>query len=320
MEGSLDNCSEQNETSTIQQWRSVSAGRSIVHVPVTSLQPADSPRISGESPAHVRRLVESEGPFPPIIAHRQTMKVIDGMHRLRAAAIRREDTIEVEFFDGSESDAFALAVHANISHGLPLSLAERKSAAVRLIESHPEWSDRLIATTAGLSHKTVGKLRRRATGDGPQLHERMGRDGRLRPFDGAESRRAAADLIRRAPNTSLREIARATGLSPGTVRDVRARMRRGEAPVTPVRRTHHPGSDTVQKLRNDPALRFSEKGRALLERLTVWLRGVDECERLLDDLPDHCAGAVSKLARQNAENWSALAERLEQRVGSGTSH
>ncbi|KZM69858.1 hypothetical protein AWN90_04415 [Nocardia terpenica] len=150
--------------------------------------------------------------------------MIDGAHRLQAARAMKKRTIEVKFFDGTEADAFVLAVQANVAHGLPLSLAERKAAARRLIASHPGWSDRLIADAAGLSHKTVGALRRRSGGEVPHLNGRVGRDGRLRPLEIAEARRTAEEFIERNPQASLREISKRTGISVGTAKAVRDRM------------------------------------------------------------------------------------------------
>lgn len=46
-----------------------------------------------------------------------------------------------------------------------VSLAERKTAAARIIELHPRWSDRVMAVAAGLSPKTGAALRRPATGE-----------------------------------------------------------------------------------------------------------------------------------------------------------
>lgn len=94
-------------------------------------------------------LAAVEAKLPPIIVHRATMRVIDGMHRLAAAKLRNDETIEVRFFEGTEQEAFVLAVKANISHGRPLSLTDRTSAAERIIVSHPAWSDRAIAVAAG---------------------------------------------------------------------------------------------------------------------------------------------------------------------------
>jgi DNA-binding CsgD family transcriptional regulator len=160
------------------------------------------------------------------------MRVIDGMHRLRAAELRGDRTIDVEFFDGPEDDAFIAAVRANIAHGLPLTLADREAAATRILASHPQHSDRSIAQISGLAASTVREIRRRtASGTEGVGTVRVGRDGRVRPLNSAEARRLASDAIAERPHASLREIARAAGLSPSTVRDVRERMRRGEDPV-----------------------------------------------------------------------------------------
>jgi hypothetical protein len=131
-------------------------------VPIASLLPANSPRIEGENAEHVRTLAELDGATPPIIVHRPTMRVIDGMHRLHAT-LRGHDTIDVRFFDGCERDVFVLAVELNSRHGLPLSPADRATAAARVLSSHPHWSDRVITSLTGLSAKTVASIRQRST-------------------------------------------------------------------------------------------------------------------------------------------------------------
>jgi len=163
------------------------------------------------------------------------MQVIDGMHRLRAAVIRGESKIWVRFVDCDEKDIFVIAVQANTAHGLPLSLAERKRAAARIIGLYPHWSDRLIASASGLSHKTVGAIRGPATGENSQLQARTGHDGRVRALSSAVGRMAAANFLQANPGASLQQVANAVGISPGTARDVRDRLARGQDPVLPER-------------------------------------------------------------------------------------
>lgn len=206
------------------------------NVRLSALCVSDSPRLEGECTEHIRTLLESDLPFPPITVHRQTMRIIDGMHRFRAAQLRGDTEIEVEYFDGAEPDAFILAVESNVRHGLPLSLADRKAAAARIVLSHPQWSDRTVALAVGLSHKTVGAIRTRPTGEDSQLCARLGGDGRIRPVDGANGRRRAGQLLRNDPETSLRQVAKAAGISATTARDVRDRLSRGENPVLPRQR------------------------------------------------------------------------------------
>ncbi|UWS69865.1 ParB/RepB/Spo0J family partition protein [Streptomyces noursei] len=253
-------------------------------VSVASLVATGSPRLAGEDAEHAHTLSQSEAQLPPIIVHRSSMRIIDGMHRLRAAILRGRDEIDVQFFDGSEKDAFVLAVESNVQHGLPLTLSDRTAAAGRIVKSHPEWSDRAVAAATGLAAKTVAAIRRRsATEEVPQLHTRIGRDGKARPVNSAEGRRLASTLLMEKPDASLREVAKAAGISTGTVRDVRQRLQRNENPVPPRQRraelnaaqeveipaTMDGGTSTAigaldqktatQALTRDPQLRMSEE-------------------------------------------------------------
>lgn len=311
----------------------------VVTVPICSLVPSDSPRLSGENTEHARVLAESETPLPPIIVARATMSVIDGMHRVRAALLCGQENIDVQFFDGDVRDAFVLAVKANIAHGLPLSLADRTAAAARIISSHPHWSDRAIASATGLAAKTVGAIRRRCTVEDPQCNTRIGRDGRVRPLNTAEGRRIASELLADRPDASLREIARAAGISLGTAYDVRERLRHGKNPVplkqrdrkllkdrpkrdeSATRRDSLPAVKTtirdrvsiLNNLRIDPSLRFAHAGRVLLRLLHVLTIGTREWEQLIDHVPVHCAPMVSDAARACADAWQEFAEQLERR-------
>ncbi|MFE7189578.1 hypothetical protein [Kitasatospora sp. NPDC057541] len=202
-------------------------------VPVGALLPADSPRSAGEDPHHTQLLAQSGAVLPPITVHRGSMRVVDGMHRLRATVARGEDLIRVRFFEGTACEAFLLAVRENTAHGLPLSLSDRAAAASRIIRSHGTWADRAIAETTGLSARTVREIRRVTLDEADQPAVRLGRDGRTRPLNSARGRVLAGRLIAEMPTASLRQIAELAGISPGTVRDVRARIDRGEDPVPP---------------------------------------------------------------------------------------
>ena len=307
----------------------------IVQLPVGSLLIADSPRVAGENQEHVEALAAAETRLPPIIVHRATMRVIDGLHRLKAAKLRGADTIEVRFFNGDEADAFVVAVKSNIAHGLPLSLADRKRAAARIITSHPQWSDRMIASVTGIAAGTVADLRKQVAGDAAE-DSRIGQDGRVRPIDGAAGRRLAGELITQNPALSLRQVARVAGISPETVRDVRNRLSRGEDPVPEQRRgpgggramrrngharsariNHAIAQDpamVVERLRSDPALRFSDSGRNLLRLLDIHTVRADEWNKIIDNVPPHCGHIVAQLARDCAEMWAEVASRVEDQV------
>ena len=305
-----------------------------VTVPIKALRASDSPRLGGEDTSHVRLLAESGATLPPILVHRGTMRVIDGMHRLRAAERRGDDTIRITFFDGSEQDAFLVGLAENVRHGLPLSLADRKAAATRVITFHPEWSDRAVASIAGLSHKTVGVIRRRLAGEIPQSDRRVGRDGHMHPVAGTvQGRRIAGQVIADNPTASLRHIANVARISTETARDVRARVREGRDPALPARRSpaapaaftgspsdappdaavRHLASQpgVLQNLRGDPTLRFSSTGRALLRLFALHTMPTDGWSALADVIPPHRRQAVADAANECARAWEMFAEQLE---------
>lgn len=308
----------------------------IHRVAISALRAADSPRQLAEDTDHARLLAESGADLPPIVVNRRTMRVIDGTHRLRAATLRGEATLEVRYFDGTDDEAFLLAVRANITHGLPLSLAEREAAAVRILASHPEWSDRAIAMVAGLAARTVGEIRRRGGDIAAGPDARIGRDGRTRPLDASRGRLAASDLIASRPEASLREIARIAGISPATARDVRERLARGDDPVPDrMNRDSRRGSSTsgdvrtgtedrqscertrravLQDLSADPSLRFTDRGRNLLRFLFAHAAQLDAWRKVAALIPAHSGYMVARLARECATEWLEFAEHLEEQA------
>jgi hypothetical protein len=308
----------------------------VCSVPINVLLASDSPRLDGESAEHIRLLAESDANLPPILVHHATMRVIDGMHRLQVAALRGESEINATFFDGDETDAFILGVTTNVTHGLPLSLADRRSAAQRVIRLRPQWSNRRIASTTGLSPNTVGAIRRHHAVQNAQLDARIGQDGRVRPVNSRTGRTLAGELMRKRPDASLREVAEVTGISPETVRDVRQRLNRGDDPIPAQRRANDQWDDQARRanppagavqvraragnqtsnlrsLKKDPSLRFSEAGRALLRLLDTNTIDAEQWAQIVDNLPAHCANTVLCLARDCAETWQTFVKELELR-------
>jgi ParB-like chromosome segregation protein Spo0J len=307
---------------------------------IETIQEADSPRIHGIDEGHVRVLCEIEA-LPPIILHRESLRVIDGMHRLRAAILAGRKYIQAVLFSGSDAEAFTVAVEANIRHGRPLTLDDRRSAAHRIIVERPELSDRAIASTVGLAAKTVAGIRAEVGGPGAVQGTRIGKDGRVRPLDITAARLEAARIVTERPNAPLREIAREAGLSVGTARDVRDRLRRGDQPlptggssrteqavrttdgpdarVSPIDRLRRPRlparsadkAPILASLAKDPTLRYSAAGRWLLRWLRVKELKREELVEVSSVVPGHCAMSVAALARSCAEAWTLLAETLE---------
>jgi ParB-like chromosome segregation protein Spo0J len=307
-------------------------------VPVRELLSSDSPRINGENEQHIHMLAQLDGPLPPILVHRGSLRVIDGMHRLRAAQLLGNEAIEVRFFDGTEDEAFIAGVKANTEHGLPLTLADRETAASRIIALYPERSDRWIASITGLAPGTISTVRHRSTDSNDLAKRRIGRDGRMRPLDGADGRRTAMKAIAERPDASLREIARIAGVSPGTVRDVREKMTHGEDPVSrklsaSSSRKQLPNDDGIRekrkaealvsevedqrtlllKLQRDPSLRFNEAGKRLLRWLDTQLHGPSETVHLVETIPPHCVYLIAAIAQCCADEWLQAARTLQQR-------
>jgi hypothetical protein len=316
----------------------------VATVPIVSLRPADSPRLNGEDKGHILRLAQMDTPLPPILVDKRTMRVIDGMHRLIAASLQGREAIDVVFFDGSEADVFLRAVQENVTHGLPLSQADRRAAAKRIIASHPNMSDRAISQVAGLAAKTVATIRKHSA-DVPESNGRMGMDGKVRPLDYMEGRKRAAQMFTQQPDVSLRTVARSAGISPATALDVRKRLQRGEVPApekpkTPARvvaigegakqitPASHPGPQpafrssptsqmptaAVEKLLRDPSLRNNEHGKEMLRLLYANAIGAEQLPDVAAAVPPHCVTIVVRLARQYAEMWRDFATELDGRA------
>nr|WP_253268029.1 hypothetical protein [Streptomyces asoensis] len=159
--------------------------------------------------------------------------------------------------------------------------------------------------------------------DGPDTVVRVGRDGKVRPLNSTDGRARAARLIAENPRASLREIAIDAGVSPGTVRDVRMRLMRGDDP-TAVRqdapaKAEKNATETpdviLEKLLRDPSLRHNEAGRHLLRLLQFHAKG----DWIISAVPPHCTPLVADLAAHYGRMWLEFAQALEGRERPETS-
>ena len=320
-------------------------GDAVSMVSVSDLVWSDSPRLAGENEEHIQRLAETDEPLPPILVHWPSMVVIDGRHRLRAARARGQSAIAVRFLDCGPDEIFVEKVRANVAHGLPLSLADRKAAVERVLTTHPHWSDRKIAAVTGLAHKTVGRARRGLAEQLPEATTRVGRDGYVRPL-GRGGRERAAEIVRRHPDASLRTVARAAGVSVGTVHSVRREVNGQDTAAPPARgsgrdpepvaelvrcaeqppvRLRHPAvpanapdiadgqwASLMRRLRADPSLRFTEAGRALLQLFGSHSIAGGGWRRLSDSVPAYWAPSLADRARELASAWQQFAAHLDE--------
>lgn len=283
---------------------------------------------------HVAALVESGGEWPPITVTGIEGHIIDGHHRASAARRLGWETIPavVVEVDHRSVEGLELATKANIEHGLPLSLAERKSIAARFAKE-TDWSDRRIAAACGLTHKTVADHRpRRAGGENaPPARPRVGADGKAYPTpdQAVERRQAAAREVEAKPTASDREIAQRIGLSPRTVADVRRRNAAGEDAVPPrLRAVPDPtpedeppevtagdilGAMVAVPWARDERCQVSNAARDFaraMDRFTGRaLKGVEQA--IAEGCPPgDVADMAAVTARETAAMWSRLADQL----------
>jgi hypothetical protein len=281
-------------------------------------------RAAGLCADQVDRFVELGGAWPPILVARDDGLLIDGAHRLAAAQRLGMATIHVELFDGTPEDAFIEFIRRNVTHGLTLTLGERKRAAMQVLRAHVNWSDRRIAELCALSPKTVARLRLNVgpcpTDADPQSDDagRWGRDNRRRPARQGFVRARVVDAIRAQPTASLRAIAAVAGVSPETVRLVRLNMTRAAespqacqaapAPAVPV--TPLP----TAQWRADSALASSSTA----EEFLVWFEqtavSAPDADRA-DSVPLSRVYVVADEARRRADAWLRFARALESRPG-----
>jgi ParB-like chromosome segregation protein Spo0J len=292
----------------------------IVPVDVAKLVMGVPFREDGLCLEHVERLVVAAGEWPPIVVSRADHVVIDGAHRVAAARRLGFVKIDAMLFDGSPEEAFVEFVRRNVTHGLLLTLSERKRAARRVLRSHPAWSDRRVAEVCGLSPKTVGRLRVERgcpSEGGPQLDGpvRIGRDDRARPVSRASVRPRVVAALHAEPNASLRAIAAVAGVSPETVRLVRMNLRGEPSAEAPITERAPRGATTAAEAaawRTDAALRTAECGEDFLAWFEHTAVEDDDVARV-QMVPLSRVYEIADEARRRSEAWLQFARALEAR-------
>src|ERR1700724_830527 len=70
-------------------------------LPLTSLGPGIFLRQSGTNAAHVQLLADAAscGELPAILVQENSLRIVDGMHRIAAAKLRGEENINARFVD-----------------------------------------------------------------------------------------------------------------------------------------------------------------------------------------------------------------------------
>jgi hypothetical protein len=157
--------------------------------------------------------------FPPIVAFDDgaDLWLAEGFHRVEAKRKIGHETIMAEIRKGSARDAILYGIGANATHGLRRTQADRRRAVERLLKD-PEWarwSDRKIAETAKVDHKTVGTIRRELAGEFPTTKAAKVKPGEFPTANGKPNNRASllGDVLRTIPDDVLVAECRRRGLT-----------------------------------------------------------------------------------------------------------
>jgi len=208
-------------------------------VGVATLQPPLGPRQDLDL-GHVELLAQVLDSCPPIEIT-PGRRVIKGWHRVAAARLLGRATIKAVIRDdvADETDELVMAVESNTHHGLPLTRAERRSAAERILLQRPQFSNARIAQVCGVSRGTIRlhreRLAERSGGELGHLSRVIGTDGRTYPGSATSpgemrSRETAAqEMLRDNPGLTVRDLASQLGVSVGTAARVRQAAQRALA-------------------------------------------------------------------------------------------
>jgi ParB-like chromosome segregation protein Spo0J len=295
--------------SAIRERAAVSPFSGPFRIAVSDLGRDLSPRSSRVDDDHVRALVEVIDRVPPVIVDQQC-RLIDGVHRVEAFRRLGRTHIDVIRFDGSETESIVLAVEANVKHGRPLSMAERRAAAAGLLRRCPERSDRWLGSVCGLSHSTIAVLRRDV--EVAPVERRVGRDGRLRPVDQKPGRVAVEQAIAHAPGASLRELAGRAGVSVSTARRIALRGGRPAGWPASKRAT----TDDATKVLDLKDTVFDTRPELMDTKEWLARTSVDlsDLTAHLEALPLSRVYEVVDECRRRSEVWGEMARILESKV------
>jgi hypothetical protein len=140
---------------------SMRAETGAVRIPIDKIFPDEGyqPRLKGLEEKHLKLLLTSDpDAWPPLVVtpREDSYAIVDGFHRYEAA---RRLGLRDLLCQVRPSAGYPEAFAANIKHGLPLSLEDRKAYARRLYEHESANGERLsyreIGRRSGLSDKTA---------------------------------------------------------------------------------------------------------------------------------------------------------------------
>jgi hypothetical protein len=155
--------------------------------------------------------IKENGQRFPITFWKKTGELLDGRNRL-AACLALGLKAKTDLYEGD--DPISFIVSANI-HRRHLTATQKRELVGKLLELNPEKSDRQIASTAKVDHKTVAKERRKKAGRGEIPHQTKRTDARGRKQPASKPKAAfiptpkelESALTTNQPDTALRKVA-----------------------------------------------------------------------------------------------------------------
>ena len=309
-------------------------------VPVAGLRITPRLQLRDAEPSHVQCLRGVLEQVPPILVDETSMEVVDGVHRVHAARAAGHSHIEAVMISGSDLQLLLAGIASNSRHGLPLSLAQRRYSARRLLELDDARSDRWIAEIVGLSAAAVASLRS-STVQTQQLNascpfengssSRLGKDGRVRPLSAAAGKQMAAELFSDRPDRPIREVAQEAHISVGTAHAVKKALLHDSGPGTaeqdplrtPAAGCHadvarrapapSPAQAVLSRMARDPSVVQSEGGRLAFRRLQALRIDAVTAHAIVQTLPPHYLDDAMHLINDSLGGWSVLVAALAAR-------
>jgi ParB-like chromosome segregation protein Spo0J len=184
----------------------------------------------------------------------------------------------------------------------PLTAAEGRRRAAEYILARPDASLREIAREADVAPATAQDVRARIRrGVDPIITGRAAAAAR----DAEGSSGATRPDTRRPTDASRRP---ALPLTPGLPATGPLESRSGTRGARP------PGWPALSpKLANDPALKYTDNGRAFMSWMVLHVINSGEWREFVDTVPAHWLGALSSVADRAGQEWIEFAEELRRR-------
>lgn len=195
----------------------------------------------------------------------------------------------------------------------PLSAAEGRRRAAAYIGAHPEAPLREVAREADVSLGTVHDVRERLRRGWDCAAQERGRQlamAPVRPADGRSAPVPAGPLSQSSLSQSplAPSPLSPSALSPSPLAPSQLRARIGRNSQQPL------AWPTISaKLAGDPALKYTDGGRAFLRWMAARSTKADEWREFIDAIPMHWLRDVSQVAETMSAEWREFAERLRNR-------